>query len=193
MKSLAIEAEFGSGGWEIGKLVAEKAEIPYYDGEHLRKEAERQGVSLDLLKDYAEQKTESLLYNISLLTNDYDGIYEVCERLQTIIKNLELQGSAVFIGGCSTDILRNPRTVRVYIYSSDEEKKRKRIVGTEPVSEETARTLMRKKDRQRREYFRFWTQKEWAERSNYDMDLDTGILSVEECADILLCAMENKK
>lgn len=197
MKSLAIEREFGSGGREIGKLVAEKAGIPYYDGELLIKEAELRGVSLELLKDYDEQKTGSLLYNISLLANYHDGsqnkIYEMSERLHTTIKNLELEGPAVFIGRCSTDILRNPRTVRVYIYSSDEEKKRKRIVRTEQVSEETAGKLMKKKDKQRREYFKFWTQKEWAERGNYDMELNTGILSAEKCADILLCAMGSKK
>lgn len=197
MKSLAIEREFGSGGREIGKLVAEKSGIPYYDGELLIKEAELRGVSLELLKDYDEQKTGSLLYNISLLANYHDGnqskIYEMCERLHTTIKNLELEGPAVFIGRCSTDILRNPRTVRVYIYSSDEEKKRNRIVEAEHISEEAAGKLMKKKDRQRREYFKFWTQKEWAERGNYDMELNTGILSVEECADILLCAMGEKK
>lgn len=193
MKSLAIEREFGSGGREIGTLVAKKAGIRYYDGELLIQAAERRGVSLELLKDYDEQKTGSILYNIALWANYYDAnqskIYEMCEKMQSTIRSLEMEGPAVFIGRCSTDILKNPRTVRVYIYSSDEEKKKERIVRTEQITEEEAVRVMKKKDRQRKEYFKFWTQKEWADRGNYDMELNTGILSAEECADILLAAM----
>lgn len=67
MKSLAIEREFGSGGREIGMRVAELAGIPYYDGELLIKAAEAQGVSIELLKTYDEQRTGSFLYETLLL------------------------------------------------------------------------------------------------------------------------------
>lgn len=65
MKFLAIEREFGSGGREIGMRVAELAGIPYYDGELLIKAAEAQGVSIELLKTYDEQRTGSFLYDIA--------------------------------------------------------------------------------------------------------------------------------
>ncbi len=57
--------EFGSGGREIGMRVAELAGIPYYDGELLIKAAEAQGVSIELLKTYDEQRTGSFLYDIA--------------------------------------------------------------------------------------------------------------------------------
>lgn len=198
MKSLAIEREFGSGGRDIGKMVADMAGIPYYDGEMLIREAEAKGVPLDLLKEYDEQKTGSVLYNIALLANynqdmKQSKIYEVCCGIQETILNLEMQGPAVFIGRCSTEILRdNPRVVSAYLYSSEPGKRIERIMRMEKVSEEEARKLMTKKDRQRSAYFKFWTQKKWEDRKNYDMEFNTGTLDPQTCARILLAAMEER-
>lgn len=196
MKSLAIEREFGSGGRDIGKKVADLAGIPYYDGEMLVKEAEAKGVPLELLEEYDEQKTGSILYNIALFANynqdmNQSKIYEVCCGIQDTIRNLEMQGPAVFIGRCSTEILRgNPEVVRVYLYSSEESKKIERIKRTEGVTPDEARKMMARKDRQRSAYFKFWTERRWEDRKNYDMELNTAELTPDICAQILLAAMK---
>lgn len=198
MKSLAIEREFGSGGREIGMRVAEAAGIPYYDGELIVKAAEAQGVSLDLLKEYDEQHSGKIIYDIALLANynqanssQQSNIYELLYGIQNTIEKLERKGPAVFIGRCSTEILRqNPMVVRAYIYSSDEEKKKRRLVKTENIAETEVRKMMEKIDRQRRNYFKFWTQKDWADRRNYDLELNTATFSMEECAELLLWLMK---
>ena len=79
MKSLAIEREFGSGGREIGMRVAELAGIPYYDGELLIKAAEAQGVSIELLKTYDEQRTGKSNYDILLNTSGVST--EACAQM----------------------------------------------------------------------------------------------------------------
>ncbi|WP_418540368.1 AAA family ATPase [Massilistercora timonensis] len=56
----------------------------------------------------------------------------------------------------------------------------------EHVSEAEAKTLMKENDRERQSYFRFWTKKDPRDRKNYDLELNTGMLSIPECADILL-------
>ena len=198
MKSLAIEREFGSGGREIGMRVAEAAGIPYYDGELIVKAAEAQGVSLDLLKEYDEQHSGKIIYDIALLANynqanssQQSNIYELLYGIQNTIEKLERKGPAVFIGRCSTEILRqNPMVVRAYIYSSDEEKKKRRLVKTENIAETEVKKMMEKIDRQRRNYFKFWTQKDWADRRNYDLELNTATFSMEECAELLLWLMK---
>lgn len=197
MKSLAIEREFGSGGREIGMRVAETAGIPYYDGELIVKAAEAQGVSLDLLKEYDEQHSGKILYDIALLANynqstaKQSNIYELLYGIQNTIEKLERKGPAVFIGRCSTEILRqNPQVIRAYIYSSDEEKKRRRLVKTENITEAEVKKVMEKVDRQRRNYFKFWTQKDWSDRRNYDLELNTAAFSMEECAELLLDLMQ---
>ena len=175
MKSLAIEREFGSGGREIGMRVAELAGIPYYNGELLIKAAEAQGVSIELLKTYDEQRTGGFLYDIAAFSdyarNRKNTVYELFEGIRRTMVNIELKGPAVFIGRCSTGILgESPRVLKSFIYSSDTEKRVERIIRTENVSETDAKYLMQKKDRDRKNYFHFWTQKEWADKSNYDIE-----------------------
>lgn len=195
MKSLAIEREFGSGGREVGMKVAEAAGISYYDGNLLEKVTERYGESANILNTYDEKWTGSLLFNISMAAgysqgNDQSKIYQMGYEVGETIQRLQRESPSVFIGRCATHILKdNPGVLRVFIYSSDEKKRIRRIVETENVSESEAKKMMDKRDKARRNYFRFWTQKDWADRGNYDMELNTSVLSTDECAEILLYAM----
>ena len=59
-------------------------------------------------------------------------------------------------------------------------------MNSEGCSEAAARQLIDKKDRQRRNYFKYWTQKDWDDRKNYDIELNTSVLTTEECANLLL-------
>ncbi len=196
MKSLAIEREFGSGGREVGMKVAELAGIPYYDSALMVKAAETKGISVGMLEEYDEKRSGSFLYDIAAYTsyaqgNSKNSVYELFSGMQKTIEKLAAEGPAVFIGRCSTEILKEKRNVlRVFIYSSETGKRIRRTMETEHVSEAEAKRLIDKKDKQRRNYFRFWTRKEWGDRGNYDLELNTSSLSTEECARILLSAME---
>ena len=196
MKSLAIERECGSGGREVGTKVAQAAGIEYYDSNLLDKVCERYGESAHMLDVYDEKWTGSLLFNISMAAgysqgNDQSRVYQMGYEIGETIQRLHRQGPCVFIGRCATHILKNESNVlRVFIYSSDEKKRIRRIVETENVSAAEARKMMDKKDKARRNYFRFWTQKEWSDRGNYDLELNTSFLSTDECARILLNAMK---
>lgn len=86
----------------------------------------------------------------------------------------------------------SPRVLKSFIYSSDTEKRVERIIRTENVSETDAKYLMQKKDRDRKNYFHFWTQKEWADKSNYDILLNTSGVSTEACAQMLLAAISGQ-
>lgn len=195
MKSLAIEREFGSGGREIGMKVADAAGISYYDSNLLDKVTERYGESANILNSYDEKWTGSLLFNISMAAgysqgNDQSKIYEMGYEISETIQRLHRNGPCVFIGRCATNILKNDdKVLRVFIYSSDEKKRIKRIVETENVTEAEAKKLMDKRDRARRNYFRFWTQKDWADRRNYDLELNTSVLSTDACTKLLLYMM----
>lgn len=194
MRSLAIEREFGSGGREIGMRVAEMASIPFYDSELLIKAAEAQGVSTELLQMYDEQRTGSILYDVAafsdITSNHRNTVYELFDAIRRTMENLERQGPSIFIGRCSTEVLKNhPRVLKIFVYSSDTDKRIKRIIDTEGVSEQEAKSLMQKKDRDRRKYFHFWTQKDWQDYRNYDLELNTSAISTEECAQILYAAL----
>lgn len=197
LKSIAIEREFGSGGRAVGIRIADKADIPYYDGELLREAAKDYGIEINRLKDYDEDKVGSLLYNIAMMAgyNQYETITKINEifyGVKETIKNLHRNGPSVFIGRCSTEILREyPDVVRVFICCSDREKRIERVLETEDVSTvQQAKRLMEKKDLKRERYFKFWTDKKWKDKKNYDLVLDTGRLTMEECVEVLLERMK---
>ncbi|EET60777.1 hypothetical protein BRYFOR_07240 [Marvinbryantia formatexigens DSM 14469] len=192
MKILAIEREFGSGGREIGMKVAQEAGIPYYDTNLLIEAAKRYDISIGDLEDYDEKGCGSLIYNLVMAANCLQGeeaseVYKIQSGVKETIRKLGAEGPAVFIGRCATEIFKyHENVVRVYIYSSNVQKKVNRIMQTEHVSEEDARRLMDKKDRCRRNYFHFFTGSDWRDRKNYDLELNTGMLPTGECVRILL-------
>lgn len=150
-----------------------------------------------LMKAHAKKGSLSFLYDIAAFSdyarNRKNTVYELFEGIRRTMVNIELKGPAVFIGRCSTVILgESPRVLKSFIYSSDTEKRVERIIRTENVSETDAKYLMQKKDRDRKNYFRFWTQKEWADKSNYDILLNTSGVSTEACAQMLLAAISGQ-
>ena len=107
MKSLAIEREYGTGGWELGKRIAEIKDIPFYDELGIITEAEKMGYKLTLLKNYEEKKKESILYNIAAIANHEAElkieaekmIQELFQELKETIEKLHDREPAVFVGG----------------------------------------------------------------------------------------------
>ena len=195
MKLLAIEREYGSGGREIGIKVAEKLGIPYYDSKELLKAADRYGISINELLDCEKNGNGNFMEDLSRAANfikdrDTSEFYRSLSGTTEIIKRLKEEGTAVFIGRCSTEVLKyRPDIIRVFIYSSNEKKKIRNIIRTEQVSEEKAQFLLKKKDGNRKNYFRFFTNKDWRDRNNYDMELNTDMISSEECVDLLAYMM----
>lgn len=179
MKSLAIEREFGSGGRSIGIRVAEKLVIPYYDSRLMAEAANRYGINVNELLDCEENGNGNFMEDLSraadfIRDRNTSEFYGSLTGTTEIIKCLKEEGPAVFIGRCSTEILKyRPDVIRVFIYSSNEKKKIRNIVREEHFSEEQAKALMKKKDGNRKNYFRFFAEKDWRDRNNYDMELNT--------------------
>lgn len=194
MRSIAIEREFGSGGREIGRMVAEQLGMPFYDGELLLSTAERSGLDLGQLRNFDERQAGSLLFDLALAgnPNSYSArtrLYEMFDALQGTIRQLAQKEPSVFIGRCSTETLSGengaPRALRVFIYASDQVSRTRHVMQTENVDEQEARSLMRHRDKEREQYFRYFTRKSWGDKANYDIQLNTSALSAQQCADIL--------
>lgn len=192
MKSLAIEREFGSGGRQIGRKVAQMLSMPYYDENLLIEAAAKRHIPLGVLQDYDEKRAGSFLYDITLFANyaqqnmTTQSVLEAFTGIQNTIEQLAYTEPSVFVGRCSTDILKDStNAIRVYIYSTDIDAKLKHICEREKVEIQEARNLMMKKDKQRRNYFRYWTNKDWSDKGNYDITLNLAKLSVDKCVEIL--------
>ena len=169
MKTITISRQYGSGGRYIAALLSEKMGVPCYDSKFLPKEAERHGISQEIINEF-KGKT-SLLYAIGVET----------------VKRLAQEGPCIFVGRCADQILKDDnQLLRVYIYASDMEDRIKRIKKNKHISQEEALDRIAYKDRQRRDYYNFYTGHEWGKMENYDICLNTSVLSEEECVELLM-------
>jgi uncharacterized membrane protein YczE/cytidylate kinase len=177
---IVIGREYGSGGHDYGKHLAEKLGYDFYDNEIMDMTAKKLGYETGYVSKREEAMTNSLLYDLVNQMYAYsaeddtpkDSIYETEKK---IIQELAETGKCVIVGRCADYILKNnPRCVRLFLHSPMENRI-KNIVATENVSEDKAKEIIRLKDKQRSDNYRYYTRQIWGLSSNYDMSLDTSM------------------
>ncbi len=192
---ICIGRQFGSGGHEIGEALAKKLEIPCYDKELLRIAAKESGIMPELFEKADEKPASSLLYSLSMgshghtvpfasyndyLTNDKLFLFQ-----SDTIKRLAQEGSCVIIGRCADYVLRG-RTdlLSVYIHAPLE-LRIQRICRLRNIEEDAARSLIKKTDRSRANYYNFYSDHDWGAAGSYDVCVNSGKLGVERSAEML--------
>ena len=68
---ITIGRQFGSGGREIGKLVAEHYDIPFYDKDLITRAAKESGFCEEMIEVHDERPTSSFLYNLVMDTYSF--------------------------------------------------------------------------------------------------------------------------
>lgn len=194
---ITIGRQYGSGGREIGKLVADMLGIKYYDKELLTESAKAAGVKPELF-EAADERTPSFFsnlwsFNLGFNSGSYlignsplsdDNIYRAQSN---VMKNLAEQSSCVIVGRSADYVLRNhPYLISVFIHSSIEERIIRIMNRTDIDSAETARETAEKKDKLRASYYNFYTDKTWGSSMSYDLSIDSSKLPTETVANIIV-------
>ncbi len=187
-RAIAISREFFSGGRTIGKEVAAKLGIPCYDSEIIEKISAETGFAKEYVEQYGEYTMSDNLYNNALAGRTYDGQSDA-DKLwlaQTeVITQLAEKGPCVIVGRCADYILRETADcLSVFIHASDE-KRAERIVSVYGQREEAPAERLREKDKKRKAYYELYTGTAWGEADNYAVCLDSGVLGIEKCAEII--------
>lgn len=192
MKYITIEREYGSGGTLIGKNLAERCQIPCYGQEILERASERLQISVDEIRKYEEKVTNSMLYSLYMLcqTSSLSGEMlssegKVFVEEQNAIKEFANQGSAIFMGHCASEALKEyDNVIRVYVHADDKTKK-ERIMADYGIAEANVSIAEKKNNRRRSGYYTANTQKKWSDFRNYDIVLDSSKLGIEGCVNVL--------
>ena len=153
---------------------------------------EEHGISQEIINEF-KGKT-SLLYAIGVMMSEESQDKKrltIPEKMfhaqKETVKRLAQEGPCIFVGRCADQILKDDnQLLRVYIYASDMEDRIKRIKKNKHISQEEALDRIAYKDRQRRDYYNFYTGHEWGKMENYDICLNTSVLSEEECVELLM-------
>ena len=198
---ITIGRQFGSGGHEIGERVAEYLGIPFYDKELLTRAAKESGFCEEMIKSHDERPTNSFLYNLVMDTYsfgynassfvDMPISHKVFLAQFDSIKQIASEGSCVIVGRCADYALSDfDNCINFFIYA-DEDAKAKRISQKYDLTDDKARELMVKKDKQRQSYYNYYSSKKWGRADSYDFCLSSSVLGIEGTVKLILQIVQN--
>ncbi len=188
---ITIGRQFGSGGREIGELVAKKYGVKCYDKELLSRAAKESGFCEEMIQNHDERPTNSFLYNLVMDTYsfgynassfvDMPISHKVFLAQFDTIKKIAEEGPCVIVGRCADYALSDYSNVLNIFIHADEEFKianiKKRFADVK--TDEQAREMMNKKDKQRQSYYNYYSSKKWGRSDSYDLSINSGILGIE--------------
>ena len=192
---ITIGRQFGSGGRYVGKLLAEKLGIPYYDKQLLAEAAKDSGICEELFENHDEKPTRSLLFSMVMgmqMHSDTGSVYMDMPLNHKIflaqfdaIRRIASEGPCVIVGRCADYVLRDkPNAVHVFV-KADMPSKVERAVKYYGVDPLKAEEIIRKADKQRASYYSYYATTDWGDVSNYDLCVDTGRLGVDGAVELI--------
>ena len=196
-----IGREFGSLGKQVGEALAQKLGIKLYDKELLQEAAKNSGFCEDIFENHDEKPTNSFLYSLVMDTYSSGGYstapfldmplnHKVFLAQFDSIKKIAESESCVIVGRCADYALENnPDCISIFV-RADLEDKIKRISKRLDVSENKAKDLIYKKDKQRASYYNYYTSKKLGDARSYDLCINTSQISIDDAAELIISYRE---
>ncbi|WP_040198168.1 cytidylate kinase family protein [Candidatus Soleaferrea massiliensis] len=194
-KIITIGRQFGSGGREIGKKLAELLNVGFYDKELIELAAKQSGMSEEVFSQNDEKATNSLLYSLSV------GSYMMGNRISSygemplenrlfliqsdVIKELADKGPCVIVGRCADYILRDrANSFSVFIHA-DDESRISRIEKLYNLPAKKAKELMIRTDKKRANYYNYYSDRKWDRADNYDLCINSSKIGIDGAVQII--------
>lgn len=185
---ITIGREFGSGGREFGRRLAEALQVDYYDREIITEISRKTQLAEEYVQFVIERKPHKL-YPITIgrtmqpLTMPVSQIDQsIYIEQNRIIKEMADKSPCVIVGRCADEILREYRPVRIFMYADMESRIRRcqsRCGQDEDYSDKEWRQKIMEVDKARSRYYEFYTGKKWGDKKNYDFCINTGNLDMK--------------
>ena len=199
-KIITISREFGSRGRTIGPMIAEKLGIPFYDKELVEQIALESGFAPKYVEEHGEHSPSGSLISYAFAPQGVPGVMNGLSTADflwnaqcSVILQLADKGPCVIVGRNADYILKDrPDALHVYVFA-DVPYRAERIVRRYGESEKSPEQRLAEKDKRRRVNYHHYTGRTWGQAQNYDICLDTGILGIEQCADIVVGIVNNSK
>ena len=196
MKNLiiTISRQYGSGGRQIGQQLAKELNIPFYDKEIIDLAAKESGLAADFIRGQEQQLTQSLLF--SIVTNFTSNSSAFNPNMLSLsdqvylaeakaIRSLADKGSCVMVGRCADWVLEKDYDVLRVFVCAPIETRCKRAVEEYGDKAENIQKAVQSIDKQRARYCQHYCDKAWEDAENYDLCLNSGTISLENCVAII--------
>ena len=192
---LTIGREYGSNGRLIGKRVAELMGVTFYDSQLITMAAKESGMSQSLLNDIDEKAANSLMYSLSVGSGHFMGLtgafnMPLNDKLflvqADIIKGIAEKESAVIVGRCADYVLRDcPDAFNVFV-EAPYDKRKETVAERFDISLDKAADMIVKKEKQRKNYYNYYSGAKWGARENYHLCIDSTVLGIEGTAQLIV-------
>lgn len=193
---ITVGRQFGSGGRELGKALAEALGIDYYDKELLVESAKLAGVN----PEYFEKKDERfptflqgvfsfsmgvtpMCYYTGSSSITDDGLYK---SISDFLLKTAKEKSFVVVGRSADYILRDhPRCVNIFIHAPLDECVKRITKRNDAIDEVKAAAIAKKTNKWRAEYYNFFTDKQWGDAKSYDLTIDSSLMPMESNVELI--------
>lgn len=199
---ITIDRQYGSGGHIIGKKLAEDLRIPFYDSELLKEAAKESGICEEIFESFDEKPTSSFLYSLVMdpfslgyNNNSFDMPinYKVFLASFDTIKTLANKGPCVFVGRCADYALSDLNLPFLSVYvKAPLESRMKRAQEVYGVPENKCKEVLTKKDKERANYYNYYTSNRWGDAKSYDLCLDSSKYGIHGSVDLIRYAADLK-
>ncbi|MBQ6623718.1 MAG: cytidylate kinase-like family protein [Mogibacterium sp.] len=198
---ITIDREYGSGGHEVGRRLAEQLGIKFYDEELIAQAASGTGYVEEYVKENDEKAPD---FSIASLLSSVDTFQslpyaKIQEEQFSIIRNIAAKESCVIVGRAADYILDDEEHISVFIFAPIEERLKRKleleIVNKKenPLNEAEMIKKIKHRDKQRRRYYEFYTDNKWGERDVYDLLINTSRAGIDGAVDIIRTYIDKSK
>ena len=189
---ITIGRQYGSGGREIGRKLALRLGIPFYDRDLISRAAKKSGFSEDLFEQLDKRATNSLLYSLTMFGSTGLNGMSLTDQLflaqANIIREIADSGPAVLVGRCADHVLREYENRFDFFITGSLDDRLQRIQTHDDyeLSGKSPRAALEKMDKQRSTYYNYYTGKVWGKSDHYDLCINAGRPGVENSIEVIL-------
>ena len=199
-KIITISRQFGSGGRTIGRALANRLGIPFYDKELVEQIALESGFDPKFVEENGEHAPNRSRFAYAFANHGVPGVMNglsTADFLWSVQCNVILQlaekGPCVIVGRNADYILKDREDVLHVFIHADDEFRKNRIVKLYGQSEKTPAARLAEKDKRRKVNYQHYTGRNWGDAQNFDVCLDSSKLGVEACADLIVDIINRSK
>lgn len=197
---ITISREYGAGGRTVGRMIAERLGIPFYDKELVQQVAQESGFAAKYIEEHGEHAPSGSRFSYAFAPEGVPGVMNGLSASDylwnvqcDVILQLADNGPCVIVGRNADYILKDRNDVlHVYLHA-DIPFRASRIVQIYGASDRNPESVLAERDKRRRLNYQHYTGRNWGVAQNYDLCLNTGTLGLEQCADIIIHAVQNSK
>jgi cytidylate kinase len=198
---ITIARQYGSGGRTIGEMLADKLGIHFYDKELMKLASEDSGINERLFNTADEKVKQSVFSKMFKTEKAYTGEVispesggfisddNLFNYQAKVVKELAERENCVIVGRCADYVLKDyDHVLSVFIHGPkdfcmQEAAKKINLTGKE------LERFIAKTDKERADYYKYYTGREWTDARNYDLCLDSSKLGFERCVDEIIAYM----